>query len=33
MARRLGESLQLINILRDVGEDSDNERISLVSDR
>ncbi|MBE5660985.1 phytoene/squalene synthase family protein [Staphylococcus sp. SS21] len=33
VARRLGESLQLINILRDVGEDLENERIYLSKQR
>ncbi|HDA4381924.1 TPA: phytoene/squalene synthase family protein [Staphylococcus aureus] len=33
VARRLGESLQLINILRDVGEDFDNERIYFSKQR
>ena len=33
VARRLGESLQLINILRDVGEDFENERIYFSKQR
>ena len=33
VAKRLGESLQLINILRDVGEDFENERIYFSKQR